>query len=276
MSVLHVSLKADDVDVGDIAAHVEQDVGGKVAVLIDDRDEQVGNLPTRVVAQLPRSAEVGERDASVGRGEEIPRMRVGMVEAVDEDLFVVADDALPGDLVAVDAVRVQLLEPVERDALHALEREDGRGRALPVHLWKEDVVVALEHVSEPLGVARLVYVVAFPLDRVRELVDQAHHVVAAPQIGAALDAGRLGAEDVEVGRDDRFDARPLHFDRDRLPVVEHRHVHLADARRSGRNLRELGEELGERLAEHRLDLCFDLLEWERLHLVLELGEFLGE
>ena len=51
----HVALQADDVDVGDAAAHLEQDVAGELAVLLDDGDEQVGDLVRRVVAQsLPQ------------------------------------------------------------------------------------------------------------------------------------------------------------------------------------------------------------------------------
>ena len=53
-------------------------------------------------------------------------MWICVVEAVDEDLLVVAGDAAPGDLVAIDTVRIELVQPVERDSVYAFERKDRR------------------------------------------------------------------------------------------------------------------------------------------------------
>ncbi len=73
-----------------------------------------------------------------------------------------------------------------------------------------------------------------------------------------------------------MDVGALHLHGDGRAVEQHRHVHLADARRGGGGLVELGEQLLERLAEGVLDLAPHLLEGERLHGVLELRELLGE
>ena len=93
-----------------------------------------------------------------------------------------------------------------------------------------------------------------------------------PEVGAGLHAPRLRAQDLQVRLDHFANARALHLHRDRRAVGKHRAVYLPDARRGLRGLVELREELRERRAELGLDLLFGLLERERRHLVLQLGE----
>ena len=276
MSVDHVALQREDVDVGRAAADFEQDVGRELAVLLDDGDEEIGDLAPRVVAELAAATEVGEGHAAVGQREEVARVRVGVEEAVHEDLLVVADDALVRRRLAVDMGAVELVEPVERDADDSLLGQHGRGRAVPVDRREVDVGVIGERRAETLAVAGLVDVVALLVDCARELVDQADEVVLAPEVGAALNAPRLRAKDVEVGLDDLVDVGALHLHGHRRAVEHDCHVHLADARGRGRHLVELGVELLERLAERALDLAPYLLERERLHRVLQPRELLGE
>ena len=70
--------------------------------------------------ELAAATEVGECDAAVGQREEVAGVRVGVEEAVHEDLLVVADDAFARRRLAVDHLAVELVEPVERDADDAL------------------------------------------------------------------------------------------------------------------------------------------------------------
>ena len=116
----HVSLEPGDVDVSATSADLEQHIDGGGAVLLDDRYEQVGHLVACGVGQVAAPAEVCERHATIGQGEEVTGVWVGVIEAVDEDLLVVARDASPCDLHTVDAVGIELVEPVERDALDAV------------------------------------------------------------------------------------------------------------------------------------------------------------
>ena len=155
-------------------------------------------------------------------------------------------------------------------------REHRRGGPVPVDGGEVDVRVVGERRAEALAVLGLVDVVALLADRARELVDQADEVVPAPEVGAALHAAGLRAQDVEVGLDDLVDVGALDLHRDGRAVEQHGHVHLADARGCGRHLVELGEQLLERLPEGALDLVPHLLERERLHGVLKLRELRGE
>src|SRR5207249_2195050 len=63
--------------------------------------------------------------------------------------------------------------------------------------------------------------------------------------------------------------RPLHLDRDSVPVRKRCPVDLADRRGGDRRLLELGEELGDRELEILLDHALDVLVRERADVVLE-------
>ena len=76
-------------------------------VVVDDGDEQVGELVAADLRDRPDPAEVGEADAAVRQHEEVAGVRVGVEEAVREDLLEVAVDAALGELAAVDARLVE-------------------------------------------------------------------------------------------------------------------------------------------------------------------------
>ena len=256
-------------------AHLGEHVDGRVAVLVDDRDEQVGDEPASVVGELAAASEVGERDPAVVHREQVPGVRVAVVEAEHEDLLVVAGDASAGDLVSVHALRVELLRPVERHASDSLERQYRRRSALPVDLREVDGGIVGEQCREALGVLALEHVVALLVQHAGELVDESDDVVAAPEVGAPVEpAPCVRRMSRSASMTSRMPGRwtltatsvpSSSFAKWTCPIV---------AAAAGVS-RELGEQLVERLAECRLDLRLHLIEAERLHLVLQLREFGG-
>jgi hypothetical protein len=68
----------------------------------------------------------------------------------------------------------------------------------------------------------------------------------------------------------RANVRALNLDDDVSSAAQHGRVHLAEARRTEGLLGELDEELAEAPAKLRFDHLDDLLEWNRIDVILQL------
>ena len=88
-----LAFELGEVDVARTARCCEQRVDGERHVVVDDRDEQVRELVAADLRHRSDPPEVGEGHSAVGQREQIARMRVGVIEAVHEDLLEVGVDA---------------------------------------------------------------------------------------------------------------------------------------------------------------------------------------
>ena len=190
-------------------------------------------------------------------------MRVAVEEAVPEDHRQpgLGDDV--GESAALVDRPVVGLEIRELDALEILERQHALAGVAPVEARDDDVRVAGEVAVEDLGVAALLPVVELLPDRACELVDDLATVDEVERMDALLDEPRRLLEQLDVALDLARGVRPLHLDRDLLPVRKHRAVHLSDRGSRHRHLVELEEEATDRLLQILGDHPLDIGERER-------------
>jgi hypothetical protein len=249
----------------------------KPVVAAHHAGEHVEHSVHEVFAHLGGGAEVEHHDARLSLGpalhEEVPRVRVGVEEHVEEQLLVENLHQLRGDVVRIEPHLLELFGPRDLHALHERHREDPARAELVIDLGEQRVRIVGEvgrHALEALG---LVHEVGLAAEHVVELIVHAHDLANRHEPPVHLD--RPPHYD-EVDLDDRLDVRVQHFHGDVVAVVGLGLVHLAERRGGDRLLTELGEQLVGRLAERPRDRVADLLVRPRRHLVLELFELACE
>ncbi len=203
-------------------------------------------------------------------------MHVGVKEAVAEHLREEDLDAGARELGDVHALAAQLLHLAHRRAAHSLHRHD-RGRApVPIHLRDDEQRRVREIPPQLARVRRLAHQVELLGDVAREFRDDLARLQAPPVGREALDQTGRGIEERQVLRDHRLHPGPQDLDRRFPPAGEHGDVDLRHRCARHRLRVELLEYLGDRLAERALDLGDGELSRKRRHLVLELGQLVGE
>src|SRR4029078_2762849 len=115
-------------------------------------------------------------------------MRVGVEEALDEDLAVVELEQLAGDLRALHVGWCC----AHRDALDFFEHEQPARRQLLEDTWSAQTGEVAERCAEPLDVLGLELEIELPAQRVGEVLDRGRDVDELPQRAAAR--GLLGEE----------------------------------------------------------------------------------
>ncbi len=135
-----------------------------------------------------------------------------------------------------------------------------------------DLRIAREVAREALHVRGLVREVDLECDRARELLDDLRGRVGAQLRRVLFEQRGQPAQDLEVGADPLFEARPPHLHRDFLAREEPGAVYLRDRRRGDRHVVELGEEFRDRTSERALDLVARRLGAERRHRVLQFAQ----
>ena len=104
-------------------AHLAHRANQAVGVAPQDALEELGDALAHLRAELGHGAEVEQDDRAAGLGQHVPRVRIGVVDAVDEDHLAVEPHDPPGDVLLVDAERV---EPGDVADLHALDERRGQ------------------------------------------------------------------------------------------------------------------------------------------------------
>ena len=97
-----------------------------------------------------------------------------------------------------------------------------------------------------------------------------------PSAHRHLDQARAGIEQRDVVPDDLGNAGPQYLDRDLATVVQAREMHLRNRRAGDRTGFELGEHLVDRPVVRALERGEHEFGRERRHLVLQLGELVGD
>ena len=222
-------------------------------------------------------AEIEERDRRragvVGADEEIPGVRIGVIDAVGEDLLAVELDDLTGEMPAVD------LELLRGDLVGDLEAglevgdQHAVGRQLLDDRRERDVRAAHEVRGDPRRVARLGLVVELLH---HDRADLAIQLVEPLVRHEPLDDVEDPAQRVEVAADDLLDVGVLHLDRDLGAVDQAREVDLPDRGRGERALVELREHLLGAATVLLDQPLLDVLVRARRHRVLQPLELAAE
>ena len=199
--------------------------------------------------------------------QEVPRMRVRVIHAVDEDLLAIGFHAQTGGLLAVHAARVQGFDVAHAGARHPFGGEHTLGRELVDHARDDDVLAIGEVGGDSANRGGFVVIVEFGQ---HHLADLAVDGVPAPVRQNPAQQGEDAPDHAQVGLHDGLDARVLHLDRHLLARMQARHVHLANRRRSHRGPIEFTEHLA-RLAttEFRHQPGLDVLIGSRRHAILQ-------
>ena len=111
-------------------ADLDRDVGGFVAAAFGDGEQELEQIFLQARHDPPDHPEVEQRDPVVGRDEDVPGVRIGMEEAVDQDLLEVGVEHFLGERGAVElhpGERAQVGDFFPGDELH---REDARGAVI--------------------------------------------------------------------------------------------------------------------------------------------------
>ena len=248
----------------------ENQVGHVVRTVLRDREEQEREAPPRVVGQPPEQPEVEQRQPAVVGQEDVPAMRVGVVDAGDRDLMNVGAEERPrevdGALLGEAVVRVELAPVDPFEDQHALA--DVRA-----HDLRHDEVLELrDEARDQLRVVGLVTEVQLRAQVDIELVGQRPDLKQLCSLGPPFEERSRRTQDVEVEFDLLHDARPAHLHDDLAAAREQRGVDLRD-RRGGERLGVDACEhaLAEVFADHRLEVG----EGHRRDLVDQLRELLG-
>ncbi len=159
--------------------------------------------------------------------------------------------------------------------MHALHDHDARRAVVPVHLGHREQRRALEVAPEQRRVGRLAHEVELVLQVAREL---RHHLarLEAPRLGPELEQPRRGLEQPHVLGDLPLDPGAQHLDRDLGAVLELGQVDLRDRGAGDRVAPEIREDSVHAGAEASLDLRHGKIGGERRHLVLQLGQLVGD
>jgi hypothetical protein len=244
--------------VAPVRVHVEVDLVGELAQLERHVDQHLHvALAERQQHEHQRAAglrvdpadhpEVEQPDGVVGP-QQVAGVRVGVEEALVEDLLVVQLEELPSGLRAGlpdrgldDRHAVDDLVHHEQAARGQLVVAEGHGHA----------AARRRDLGHPLDVACLLAEVELLAQRPGHLLDERRQVEHATDPAGPSERADGGIEQLQVLLDAVGGGRPLDLDHDAVPVGEPRAMHLADRAR--------GERLGLDPGEHVLPRHAQLL-----------------
>mmetsp|Transcript_29724 Transcript_29724/g.74697 ORF Transcript_29724/g.74697 Transcript_29724/m.74697 type:complete len:218 (-) Transcript_29724:341-994(-) len=202
---------------------------------------------------LAHQAKIDDAQVSLRRSEEVPRVRVGVEEAVLEELSHGALDA-HGDEVQGVKSHVSYAHCVgELYAVDPLHDNNPSGRQLRVDLWHLQASLVAVAIQEALRILGLVFVVQLLEDPLAKRVYEANEVVVPEAFGQEVFVGhqQLG----ELPCQDHVQAYlvlqvgPLDLHSHRATIEQASTVDLAQRRRGHGCVTELCEAISERTQE---------------------------
>jgi hypothetical protein len=204
-------------------------------------------------------------------------VRIGVIDAVGEDLLAVDLDDLTSELTAIETELLDRLAIRDLAARLEVRDEHARGRELVDDLRERDVGAALEVRTDRARVLGLRAVIELlENDRANLAIELLESLVRDEPADDAEDA----AQREQIAPHDLLDVGVLHLHRDLLAGVEARDVDLTDRCRCDRPRLELRERFGHRTTELLDDARLDVLVRARRHCVLQslelATELLGE
>ncbi len=167
-------------------AHPAQRVGHALHAALLGDDHQLAETQPLLQVELAHHPEVDEGEhAGVEVDEQIARMRIGVEEAVHRQLLDERAECVAGDLVAVEAGRLDRLDVADLDALDELLGDDLGGREVGVDGRHVHAGQGLHVLGEAQGVVGLAAIVELLEDAGRELLEHADDVERPYRLRAA-------------------------------------------------------------------------------------------
>ena len=118
-----------------------------------EREQQQRERRASLVVEPPEQAEVEQREPAVVGEQDVPAMRVGVVDARLRDLPDIGAEKVGGELLG--PVGREPVVEVQLAAVDPLEHEHALGHVRMDHLRHDEVVVVLQLLRDQLGVVRL-------------------------------------------------------------------------------------------------------------------------
>jgi hypothetical protein len=253
-------------------ADLERKVGGLVAAAVAEREHHLEQLLLHARRDARDHAQVEQRDLLVGREEHVAGVRIGVEEAVDEDLLEIRAEELVGDRRPVDLEQRHRADVGDLPAVDEIHRQDAP-RAVILHRPRDDdAVEARERVRQRRQVARFLVVIQLGEQRLPEFGDDAAELVLPTHGGPVIEHRRDLRHRVQVLDDARVDVRALDLHDHRTAIAQGRAMHLPQRCRCLRLALEGQERLADLHAELFLDDPLDVLVRERRDVVLKAGE----
>ena len=247
-------------------------VGGLLAAPLAHRQEQLEQPLLHLRRDAPHHPHVDQPDAEVRGDEHVAGVRVGVEEAVHQDLLEVGAEQFLGERAAVHLHARQRAELGDLFPRHVPHGEHARGGVVPHGAGHHDAGEVAQVLAQRGEVLRLGAVVQLGEQRPPELGQQVGGAVAPAGLGVAVQELGDVLQRVQVGDDLLADARALHLDGHLRPVAQAGAVHLPQ-RGGGQRLRvEVRERLGHAHAQLGRDDALHLGVRERGHVVLEPGQ----
>src|ERR671934_148918 len=260
-------LVEDPLRVG-LRAHArEQDLGQERDVLLPEGEQEQQHALADVGCHLADHPEVEEEDRPV-RPEHVPRVRIGVEEAVGQDLAVERLEELSGGLLALGAER----RLAHRAAGDQLEDEEPPRREPVVNPGRVETRKRLQHLPHPFDVRGFLLEVELTLKRHGQVLDDGGQIDDPPKRFPALRLSGEQAQEPEVAHDLVARSGPLNLDDHAFTALERRLVHLADRPRRERDRIDRLEHVFPRDAELFLHHLDDLGLRQRGDIVLQRGE----
>ena len=255
-----------------LLADLDGDVGRFVAAAFGDGEQKLEQILLQPRHDPADHTEIEQRDAVVGGDEDVPRVWVGMEEAVHQDLLEVGVKHLLGERGAIEfhpGERAQIGDFFARDELH---REHARRAVVGDGGGDHEPRKFAELLAQGGEIARLLPVIELLEQALAELLEQLAELVAFPHLGVVIEEIGDVLERLEIFHHPLADLRTLDFHRDRAAVAQRGAMHLAQRRRGHRLVFEILKGFRKADAELFADDFFDFGEAERLDLILQPGE----
>jgi hypothetical protein len=251
------------------AREAEDEVGDIVGAVLRDGEKQQREPVARVVVETAEQAEVHERETSVRREQDVPAVRIGVVDALHGHLMHVGAEELARQLSR--ALSAEPVVGVDLAPCDALEHQHSLRHVRPDHRRHDEILVLAHEACDELGVVRLLDEVELAAQMHFELVSERTRLQKLRALRVRLEQLRRRAHQREVDVDLVLDPRAAHLDDHLPPARQQRRVDLRDRRRREWLRVDADERVRRQL---RRDHFTDLIERHRRDLVHELAELL--
>ncbi len=184
-------------------------------------------MSSSLASQIRPEIEDDELHLAIAFGredEEVPRVRIGVEEPIDEEHLVEGLDELEGDVLGLHAGGAELIELRDLEAFHERHREDVLGGEIVDHFGERDPALAFEVLRHPLHARGLVQVVRLATEEIDERLVDALDLRDGDEALVDEDGE---AEHAQIDGDDAADPRVEDLHRDLATAFEVRDVHLA-------------------------------------------------
>src|SRR5215813_240881 len=199
-------------------------------ITFDDMEERVNHQALHLRCDSPDHPEIEKGQPPVIHHSQIPRMRIGVEEAVFEELFEVCPRNQLDHVRRVDAAFIQRLHVQNFGSFYELHRQHARADVRPVNHRHVNFAPAFEMSAEGFGVAPFLNVIHLFENRRGEFIQGPFPINPAHEFREAAHKTSDTSQHRQIKIDDVFQIRSLNLDRHDLARMQPRAVDLPERR----------------------------------------------